>query len=176
MKFLFWCAYEHLDFRIPEFEALAELFDIELNWIEKNQTHPWVILDLPNLDQAKTLCSRSISTKFCAQLWTEAFNFDAFHTNIKQYCDKQKLAFGLEVSFKMQIETFMKRLTMPERLAKIETYDYLPVKGPVKLDNPNVTFMAFEFYGFDHNNLPDEPLQLFFGQFVAEGQRDLITK
>ena len=65
---------------------------------------------------------------------------------------------------------------MQERLAKIETYDYLPVQGPVKLDNPDVTFMAFEFYGFDHNNLPEEPEHLFFGQFVAEGQRELITK
>ena len=72
MKFLFWCAFEHLDFRIPEFEALGELFNIELKWIDKNQTHPWIILELPNRTQAEILCSRSISTKFCAQLWIES--------------------------------------------------------------------------------------------------------
>ena len=33
-----------------------------------------------------------------------------------------------------------------------------------------------KFYGFDHNNIPVDPLHLFFGQFVAEGQRDLIGK
>ena len=35
MKYIFWCAYEHLDFRIPEFEALSQLFNIELKWIDK---------------------------------------------------------------------------------------------------------------------------------------------
>ena len=33
MKYLFWCAFEHLNFRIPEFEALAKLFNIDLKWI-----------------------------------------------------------------------------------------------------------------------------------------------
>ena len=27
-QFLFWCAFEHLDFRLPEFEAIGELFNI----------------------------------------------------------------------------------------------------------------------------------------------------
>ena len=49
-------------------------------------------------------------------------------------------------------------------------------KGPVNLNKPDVTFCALEYYGFDHNNLPEEPFRLFFGRLVGEGQRDLITK
>ena len=49
-------------------------------------------------------------------------------------------------------------------------------EGPVKLKNPDVIFSAFEFYGFDQNNLSEEPLNLFFGQLISEGQRELITK
>ena len=45
-QFLFWCAFEHLDFRLPEFEAIAELFNINLKWIDRNQSHPWVIIEL----------------------------------------------------------------------------------------------------------------------------------
>ena len=177
MKYIFWCAYEHLDFRIPEFEALSQLFNIELKWIDKNKTHPWVIIDLPSADSAKLLCSRSISTKICAQLWIESDkNLISFHQDLKNYCDKNDLKFDKDFSFKIQVETFMKRLSMQERLVKIESFEYLPVQGPVKLDKPDVTFVAFEFYGFDHNNLPEEPLHLFFGKFVAEGQRELITK
>ena len=74
------------------------------------------------------------------------------------------------------MESFMKKLEMEEKLAQIETFDYLPVKGAVRLKDPNVTFITFQFYGFDHNNLPKEPLHLFFGSLVCEGQRDLITK
>ena len=179
MKFIFWCVFEHLDFRIPEFEALSELFNVELNWIDKNQTHPWVILDLSSESEAKLLCSRSISTKFCAHLWTYSDkSIDDFHEKVQEYCDKHALKFDEETSFKIQVEAFCRKLSMKEKVAKIECFDYLEktVLGPIKLDNPDVTFMAFEFYGFDHNNIPVDPLHLFFGQFVAEGQRDLIGK
>ena len=48
-QFLFWCAFEHLDFRLPEFEAIAELFNINLKWIDRNQSHPWVIIELDSI-------------------------------------------------------------------------------------------------------------------------------
>ena len=31
--FLFWCAHEHVEFRIPEFESIAKLFNIPLKWV-----------------------------------------------------------------------------------------------------------------------------------------------
>ena len=181
MKFIFWCAFDHLDFRIPEFEAIAEmtlaLKAKDLKWIDKNMTHPWVILDLPDEESAKKICSRSISTKFCARLWVESDKGrNELNERLKRYCSDNGLEFGPQVSFKIQVETFMKRINMEERLQRIENFDFLPVKGPVKLQGPDVTFVAFEFYGFDHNNLPDQPLKMFFGQWVADGQRDLIPK
>jgi tRNA (guanine10-N2)-methyltransferase len=182
MKFIFWCAFEHLDFRIPEFEAIADSSGIVLKWIDKNSTFPWIILDLQNENEAKKICSRSISTKFCVELWTgekTCDNFDNLHEQIKAKVAKigeKARIFDSETSFKMQIESFMKSLTFEERLGKIETFSYIPTKGPVKLNNPDVTYVAMEFYGLDHNRLTEKPSHLFFGQLVAEGQRDLITK
>ncbi len=175
--FIFWCAFDHLDFRIPEFEAIGQLFDIQLKWVDKNQTHPWVIIDLDSHKEALQICSRSISTKYCAQLWTQSeAGWEALHSRVQAHCQKSKLNFGPEVSFKMQMECFMKKLTTKEKLEQIESFDYMPVQGPVKLDDPDVTFINFQFYGFDHNNLPESPLNMFFGQLISEGQRDLITK
>ena len=34
-RYLFWCANEHVDFRVPEFETIADIFDIDLHWVEK---------------------------------------------------------------------------------------------------------------------------------------------
>ena len=34
--FLFWCAHEHIDFRIPEFESIAKLFDIPIIWVTEH--------------------------------------------------------------------------------------------------------------------------------------------
>ena len=176
MKFLFWCAFEHLEFRIPEFEALAKLLKIELHWVDKNQTHPWVILDLKSSEEACKLCSRSISTKFCAQLWVQSENYDKLHQQIRNYLSDNGLKYGPEISFKIHIETIFKKLNIEERLAKIETFSYMDCQGQVKLTNPDVTFAAFEFYGFDQNNLAEEPLNLFFGTLISEGQRELISK
>ena len=177
-QFIFWCAYEHLDFRLPEFEAIADLFDIKLKWIDKNQSHPWVIIDLDSISDAKLICSRSISTKFCAELWTQSEKREILHKNVANYFEENKLDFGPEISFKLQVESFMKKLSNEDKLERIESFDYMTtcVKGPVKLKEPDVIFVTFEFYGFDHNNLPDEPLHLFFGQMVADSQRDLIAK
>ena len=57
-RYLFWCANEHPNFRIPEFESLVHVFKISAAWIEKNQERPWVILDLKSEDEAKKIFSR----------------------------------------------------------------------------------------------------------------------
>ena len=46
MLFLFWCANEHQQFRLAEFESLASLLDVTLVWVFKSSEHPWVILDI----------------------------------------------------------------------------------------------------------------------------------
>ena len=176
-KYVFWCVYDHLDFRIPEFEAIAELFEIDLDWIDKNQTHPWVIINLKNDSEAKQICSRSISTKICVKLWTQSDQgWKPFHENLRKFSEKESVNFGPEISFKMQIESFMKKLKSSDKMASIESFDYLPIEGPVKLDKPDVIFVNLQFHGFDQNNLPEEPLHLFFGEFISDGQRDLITR
>ena len=58
--FLFWFANEHLNFRIPELEALTELFKIPAQWVERNAEKPWIILNLGSEDDAKKILSRCL--------------------------------------------------------------------------------------------------------------------
>ena len=61
-QFIFWCAFEHLEFRLPEFEAIAELFNINLTWIDRNQSHPWVIIELGTIHiLRKDFCSTKLT-------------------------------------------------------------------------------------------------------------------
>ena len=56
--------------RIAEFESLATLLNVKLEWVERNTVEPWVIVDLTEGDgdeAAKRILSRSISTKYCIQ-------------------------------------------------------------------------------------------------------------
>ena len=58
------------------------------------------------------------------------------------------------------MESFKNRLTMEERLARIESFDYLPILGPVRMSNPDVVYSNFEFWGMDANRLPKAPHRL----------------
>lgn len=186
-RFLFWCANDHVDFRVAEFESLARIFDIELKWVEKTacdgseEREPWVVIDLASEEEAKKLISRSISTRYCVHLWAHTHgDREDWHAQLKAFVADNAAQvepfFRPDVSFKVHAEAFMKKYTLQEKLAKIEEFKYLPLEGKVNLSQPDVTFAALEFYGFDHNNLPEKPLRLFFGRLVGEGRRDLITK
>lgn len=174
--YLFWCANEHQGFRIPEFEALGKLFEIPLNWVEKNEEEPWVILDLESENQAKKILSRSISTKYCVELWGDGNSYEKLHSSLKEYPSELSAQYFQEnKSFKVYVEAFMNKLSFEDRLKRIESFNYLPIKGPVKMNNPDVIYSNFEFWGLDHNNLPKTPLRCFFGRCIGNGQRDLIT-
>ena len=177
LGYLFWCANEHQEFRIPEFEALGKLFNFPLKWVEKNEREPWVILDLESEEQAKQLISRSIATKYCIEIWGDAKDNEALHESVKSYPSELSDPFFREdKSFKVYVEAFMNKLSFQDKIQRIESFNYLPVKGPVKMKNPDVTYSFFEYWGLDHNNLPDSPLRYFFGRCIGDGQRELITK
>ena len=117
MLYLFWCANEHLDFRIPEFEALAILFKIPLKWVEKNVREPWVILEFSSEMDAVSIASRSVSTKYCIQLWADGDSYEKFHANLKSFPAHLMLPFfKSELTFKVYVEAFMNKLTAKEKV------------------------------------------------------------
>ena len=177
MLYLFWCANEHNQFRLQEFDALAEVFGLTLNWIFRSSDHPWVILDLNSEAEAAQLNSRSLSIKYCVELWAEGDGYKQFHENLKQsaFVNNSKW-FDEKISFKVHIESFNKKINGADKREKIESLSYLPIEGPVNLSSPDVVFSYFEFHGFDQNNLPDQPLKIMFGRLVGEGQRERIRK
>ena len=72
------------------------------------------------------------------------------------------------------MESFNKKLTKKIQIEKIEELDFLPFEGPIKLTDPDNVFALFEYYGPNANHAPDEPLHLYFGKFIQEGQRRLM--
>ena len=57
---------------------------------------------------------------------------------------------------------------LQERIDKIETLDYVPIEGRVNLKTPDVEYSYLEFWGLDHNNVPDHPLNIFFGLKIGK--------
>ena len=141
-RYLFWCANEHVDFRVPEFESLAEILDVTLTWVERTpesgeEREPWVVIDLEDEAAAKKLISRSISTRFCVELWADSPTRDGLHEANRKYMEdnEEGLAdvFDESKSFKVQADAFMKKYTMEEKLKRINQFQYLPSKASVAL-------------------------------------------
>ncbi|XP_069357708.1 tRNA (guanine(10)-N2)-methyltransferase homolog isoform X1 [Maniola hyperantus] len=198
-RYLMWFAHEHVDFRYAEIQSILSLFDMPIKYIEKPCiSKPYWVVELPSEECVKKIASRSVLIKNCIELWARAKTEARLHENLKSsinndtgswictdtsndrsdlhICPSELLeaCSDGDKSFKIEVETFCKHFTMREKVEKIEKFSYLPLKGPVKLKNPDVTLSYLEFYGVDPNNVPEHPHDLFFGRWVADGQRDLI--
>ncbi|KAG7210249.1 hypothetical protein KM043_011797 [Ampulex compressa] len=176
-KYLLWFAHEHVDFRLAEMESILDMFNIELHIDFKSEEHPYWIVSSPAEINMQNIANRAVLLRFCMELWANSKEYKNFHQNLKSYpTENIKQHFGGGKSFKIVVETFCKHFPQKEKVNKIESFSYLPLDGPVKLNNPDVTLYYIEFYGLNPNNIPDEPYELFFGRWIADGQRSLIPK
>ncbi|XP_038220999.1 tRNA (guanine(10)-N2)-methyltransferase homolog [Zerene cesonia] len=198
-RYLMWFAHEHLDFRHSEMYSILSLLNLKIKFIEKPSIDkPYWIVELPSESCVKKIASRSVLLKNCIELWSRAKSETSLHENLKSavknisgewivpstnddasdihICPSELIeaCSRKDKSFKIDVETFCKHFTMKEKVDKIEHFSYLPLEGPVKLKNPDITLSYIEFYGVDPNNVPEQPCDLFFGRWVADGQRDLI--
>ncbi|KAK0182509.1 hypothetical protein PV327_000645 [Microctonus hyperodae] len=179
-KYLLWFAHEHVDFRAAEIDSILNLFKIvssKLKILEKPDDQPYWIVESNCESIVKKIASRSISLRFCIELWTYANDFTTFHNSLKVLPKTRFEPYNSkDRSFKINVETFCKHLTQKEKIDRIETFSYLPLEGSVKLKNPDTTLYYIEYYGIEPNNIPYNPKTLFFGRWISNGQRDLIQK
>ena len=68
----------------------------------------------------------------------------------------------------------MKKLSLKERIARIESLDRVPCQGRLDLINPAVVLSYLEFWGLDNNNLEVEPINIFFGLKIGKYIKPLM--
>ncbi|KAJ8866493.1 hypothetical protein PR048_032336 [Dryococelus australis] len=176
-KYLMWFANEHVQFRLPEIESLLSVFNIQYNWIHQEISHPFWVIELPSEHAATQIASRSVSLHCCVELWAQAKTEEELHRKLRVLPAEQfQLHFSAEKSFRIKVDTFCNKLSQADKISKIENFSYLPIEGHVNLKDPDVCLNIIEFYGLDSNNIPKKPLDLYFGRWVANGQRDLLAK
>jgi len=176
-RFLLRCANEHNDFRVSEIVSLATLFKVKLEWVEKSDTNPFLLVDASSEEDIKKIMSRSMLIRSAYELWGRANNYSDLHKQLRAVPkDFLKPYYNPDCSFSIAVETYCKSLTLKEKIAKIEELDYLDFQGPVNLNDPDVCFSLLEFYGTDPNAIPEEPYDIFFGRLICNGQRSKISQ
>lgn len=65
-------------------------------------------------------------------------------------------------------------MTQEEKVKRIDALEFLPFEGKVNLKKPQHIFSVLEDYGLDPNCIPENPHNIYFGRWIADGQRELI--
>ncbi|XP_058467053.1 tRNA (guanine(10)-N2)-methyltransferase homolog [Malaya genurostris] len=180
-KYVLWFAQEHVDFRQAEISSLLRLWNMKMRTgAEQKSDHPFWIVELPDDETARKLASRSMSLRCIFELWSHSTLLSAFHDQLNMYIENNRTTlkplFQKDRSFKVTVETYNKHFTQAEKVAKMETMHYLPMQGPVNLRTPDVHFWYIEFWGLDPMSVPDQPIDILFGKWVADGSRDTINE
>ncbi|OBA27509.1 tRNA guanosine-2'-O-methyltransferase [Hanseniaspora valbyensis NRRL Y-1626] len=170
------------DFRRPELESLAELYNINylkpngdkniFENLETDQLNPYLILELENEQDAINLIKRSILTMGIYELYGRNIDYDSIINQINnQEFDsspfkKSKKMEPENMTMKFQLHTSGARskYTMPEQIEKFNKFESLNLKNKINLKKPDIIYQLFENF-----ETPDasSPLEVFFARLVT---------
>ncbi|XP_022359607.1 tRNA (guanine(10)-N2)-methyltransferase homolog isoform X4 [Enhydra lutris kenyoni] len=175
-RYLLLMAQEHLEFRLPEIKSLLSLFGGQ--FISSQETYgksPFWILSIPSEDIARNLMKRTVCAKSIFELWGHGKSPEELYSSLKNYPVEKMVPFlHSDSTYKIKIHTFNKTLTQEEKVKRIDALEFLPFEGKVNLKKPQHIFSVLEDYGLDPNCIPENPHNIYFGRWIADGQRELI--
>ncbi|XP_020905697.1 tRNA (guanine(10)-N2)-methyltransferase homolog [Exaiptasia diaphana] len=154
--FLVLFAQEHVDFRVPS---------------------PFLEIVLPLEDDAQKILSRSLSIKSLYELWGTGKTLAQLCENLKKYPTRRMQPYcSKEATFRINVETYNKKIPQSQREHYYEALSFLPFKGKVALDNPENQFSLVLDFGQDTNVAAETPCRYYFGRLIGKGQRHLCQK
>ncbi|XP_026102532.1 tRNA (guanine(10)-N2)-methyltransferase homolog, partial [Carassius auratus] len=175
-QYLLHLAHDNVDFRLPEIKALLSLRDRPFDTSETfNEKSPFWQLNGLSEDDIRSVMSRTVCGKSAFELWGHGTTTDELRMSLLEY-PAEKMAPYLQnnSTYKINVYTFNKTLVFKDRIEKIDALDFLPFKGTVNLKDPEHIFCLLEDYGSDPYDIPEEPFHMYFGRWIADGQRELI--
>ncbi|TDH12111.1 hypothetical protein EPR50_G00067760 [Perca flavescens] len=176
LQYLLHLAQDNLDFRLPEIKALlalrGKLFQPSGNFKEKS---PFWCLDGLSGEDVCSVMSRSVCAKSAFELWGHGKTHSELRTSLLNYPSENMSPFMQKDStYRINVYTFNKTLEFADRIKRIDAMEFLPFEGAVSLKSPQHCFCLLEDYGTDPNDIPEHPNYIYFGRWIADGQRELI--
>uniref|UniRef100_A0A673CNY8 tRNA (guanine(10)-N(2))-methyltransferase TRMT11 n=1 Tax=Sphaeramia orbicularis TaxID=375764 RepID=A0A673CNY8_9TELE len=176
LQYLIHLAHDHLDFRLPViFYKLFQTF------LMCSYTYLILYANTP-----VSICSVALAECVCMflslyfsrsafELWGHGQTHSELRTSLLNYPMENMTPFMRKDStYRINVYTFNKTLEFADRIKRIDALDYLPFEGTVSLKSPQHVFCLLEDYGTDPNNIPEHPDYIYFGRWIADGQRELI--
>ncbi|XP_029338540.1 tRNA (guanine(10)-N2)-methyltransferase homolog isoform X3 [Mus caroli] len=161
---------------VTEIKSLLSVFGGQFtNSQETYGKSPFWILNIPSEDIARNLMKRTVCAKSIFELWGHGKSPEELYSSLKSYpMEKMVPYLHSDSTYKIKIHTFNKTLTQEEKVKRIDALEFLPFQGKVNLKKPQHVFSILEDYGLDPNCIPKDPHNIYFGRWIADGQRELI--
>ena len=190
LNYLLVVAQEKFGYAIPELESIGKCYGINLQGkfstgmkskpmqAKSEACSPILILNSISEVEVKKLLSRSVLVKDAYELWGVGQSIEELKKSIQDFpiCYKEKW-FDTE-TFAVRVKGVGKKVSLAEQVLKIDSLeDVLPLQGKVDLADPLVEIGLIEDYSDRINGQPpSEPLCLYLGRFLCNGQRKLIDR
>jgi len=131
---------------------------------------PFCIVRLESEQAAKALITRSILAQSIYELWGAGKDDNELINRVK---DNSAInARTYHESFRFDFDSFKVKRTMAEQRELINSFQFLPFKGQVKMKDPELQICIFEECEKQENS----PNMVYLGRRVATSDRDSIHK
>lgn len=119
---------------------------------------------------AKSLISRSISSKGIHELWGSGTTYEELHADVRQRTSSQWHQYQ-SATFRFEFDTFSGSRSLLEQKAIIESFKYMGFNGPIRMKNAEQIFTTFEEYEYGDPTFR----RIYFGRFVGESSRRILN-
>ncbi|KAL8859482.1 MAG: hypothetical protein Q9178_004160 [Gyalolechia marmorata] len=169
MEYLVRFVQMHESFRKAELEASADLYGINMEFLNYSQYSPHCIIRLPDEDAASKIIERSVLSKGIYELWGSGFTYAELHQDVERRTSDLWHLYRFS-SFKFEIQAYQAKRPLAEQDDLIQSFRYTGFEGPIQLKNPQQTFSIFEEYEWGSN----EPTRVYLGRLVQGSSRPIL--
>lgn len=139
------------------------------------ETAPFWCLDGLYEEDVRAIMDRSVCAKSAFELWGHGRTHSELKNSLLNYpIENMRPFMHRDSTYRINVYTFNKTLEFADRIKRIDAMEFLPFEGTVSLKSPQHVFCLLEDYGTDPNNIPEDPNYVYFGRWIADGQRELI--
>jgi tRNA (guanine10-N2)-methyltransferase len=183
VELLCWFAQKHVEFRVPEAAALAELGGFELDMASNPElASPFLLTRFPSQAAAAALASRAVLMRGVLEVWGQGTSYEECVAAAEAYPVASKDALRAS-GCKIHVDGFGRKFKKEEQRERVARFAGVGLGGAdVAGSGAEVeVFWVIEDYGADASGMPmvqgerpRTPQRIFFARQVCEGGRAAV--
>ncbi|KAF5389449.1 hypothetical protein D9757_004270 [Collybiopsis confluens] len=171
-------AQAHAEFRIPELESVAQLYNFKVNLSDnmddRDTSRPFMVVELESDHHARLLARRCILIKSIYGFYGKGANYEELHS-CNQANRRLWERYIPETSFKFIVSAFNHKIPLRRQRDIVEGFAYMGFMGKIDMKNPELTLSCFEEYegrsgiSRERHEGDGDFRQVYFGKLIELG-------